>query len=245
MASLKSRSHYRPSGGIAWLPFLRSLARLIAAALAVGAILELLMDYLLYAGIFFALIGGMALGGLVSLGVRAAHCRNRLAAAAVGFLIGLAAYASFFHIDHCWRRNANWSDLASLPDYVNFRMQTDELIWHGKGYEVRPAKAGQVANMQAPGEQRMNWLNFAVEAGLLALLPAFFGLRMAGRPYSERCRRWLERAQMICPREAIPELLESLRSAPTISVGQEHAAAAQAGCSARQDLGLVLPGSAG
>ena len=211
MNSLEARSHYQPSGGIAGLRFLLALLGLVAAGLAVGVVLELLIDYLLYVGLLYTLVGAMALGGTVSLAVRGGHCRNRLAASAAGVLVGSVAYASFFHIDHCWRRNGQWSAVDSLPDYVDFRMQTDEMIWHGKGYEVRPAKAGQVANLQMPGEQRLNWLNFAVEIGMFAFVPLFFGFRMAGRPYSEQSGRWLERAQIVTTPDAIPELLDALR----------------------------------
>lgn len=211
MSSQEARAHYKPSGGIAAGRFLLALFGLAAAGFTAGLILEVLMTCLLYVGVLLALVGALAVGGIVSLGVQSGHCRNRLVASLTGVMVGMFAYLSFFHIDHCWRRNGTWSDVGSLPDYIEFRMQTDEMIWHGKGFEVRPAPAGQVANAQMPGQQRWNWLNFAVEAGLFAFLPLYFGYRAAGRPYSERGKRWLERAQIVCPPQTIPELLEALR----------------------------------
>ena len=84
MNSLEARSHYQPSGEIAAVRFLLASLGVFAAGLAVGVVLEVLMDSLLYVGILYALVGGMALGGIVSLGVRGGHCRNRLVASAAG-----------------------------------------------------------------------------------------------------------------------------------------------------------------
>ena len=211
MDHLADRPHFHPSGKIDWSRCCGRVPLLAGAALLAGLLLELLLLYVFYVGLFFALFAGLIIGGAMRWFVHAAHIRHRGFAVAVGLVAAALAYFSYFHCDQCLRRGHSWLDVANLPDYVSFRMQTDELINHGKGFEVRPAPAGQVAMQQLPGDQRLNWLVFAAELTIMFIVSGYFSLKAAGTPYSERRGRWLECARVVCRQETLPELLAALR----------------------------------
>jgi hypothetical protein len=211
MDHVVDRPHYQPSGRVDPLRTPIGLLILAASAFGVGLLLELLLLHVFYVGIFYALFAGLLVSGVLYLVVRESHIRNRPLGAGAGVLAGMLAYGSYFHCDQCLRLGHAWTDVANLSDHVQFRMQTDELIGHGKGFEVRPAPVGQFAMQRPPREQWMNWISFGVDMLSLSALPFYFGLKATGTPYSERRGRWLECARVVCRPEVVPELLEALR----------------------------------
>jgi hypothetical protein len=180
--SLSEREHYRPDQGVnaLRLPVLVGLP----AGTAVGIAWLLRTAYLggWYWIILLPCLLAFVLGGMMHAAVVLSHCRQPVIAALIGLSAGLLAYLGYFYFTMTGLLPG--APLQSLPDYIQFRMETDTEEDIG-----RPARGGQ------PNEF-MNWWAFATELLFLVGVPLAMGRRRARRAYSAELGQWLERDEV-------------------------------------------------
>lgn len=121
--------------------------------------------------------------------------RNPAMSAALSLACSLIGYAGYYHLDQCVRWGAPWRAVDRLPQYITFRVATDQ--WdHQAGHTVL------VALPMAPGVQpvapvvNVAWLSthglhFAWELGIIALAGGVSGWFFATLPFSERRNCWM------------------------------------------------------
>src|SRR5262249_54430006 len=151
-------------------------------SLATSAVMGVLL-YLAYVGGFYLimiapLLAALVAAGVVYLAVRQSHCRNRVAAGALGLVAGLILYLGYYHaglVNIIGLRNAHRVDF--LPFYLKLRMHTDVV----RDVAAKPAPV----RANAPDRVVMNWILFGLELALVCGLVAGVGVHRAGFPYSE------------------------------------------------------------
>lgn len=117
------------------------------------------------------------------------HCRNRVLAGAAGLAFGLTGYLAYYHLDECIRWDVPWSAVDRLPEYIAFRMDTDEWKAAHRGVVILPRNPVAGVRPAVPLANvdffSFHWLVLAIEATLAAGFPLAVGIGRASRPYSE------------------------------------------------------------
>jgi hypothetical protein len=204
---------YQPSGRFdpARLPQALALLAAVAVGIAVGYYAMLIGGvYISAMSVFWPVL---AATGATWAAVKRCHCRNRALAGTLGLVCGLTAYLGYFHLDQCRRWAVPWTAVARLPNYVVFRMETDQWQLAGKGAFLRPQPPAPgvlpfrpLANIRW---RSWNWAGFFFELLTLAIASAVTGGAAAAEPYSEKRRRWCSRESLILA----PEAGQGLRAA--------------------------------
>jgi hypothetical protein len=209
-----SRAQYHPSGGVRSLSLPLVIIGLACTSIAVSAFYFTLLSHGWYIVALSIVIPVMASCGFIRWAIRYSHCRNRVLAATLGICCGLAGYIGHFHIDQCVRWGAPWAAVDRLPGYLAFRMETDQWTWFSKGAILTPqvpaAGVQPAAWPSLEGRAAWNWRLFLLETLGVVLAPLATALHGAGRPYSERWRRWCDSESIFVEKKAIPALRKAL-----------------------------------
>ena len=197
MGRIVNRPHYRPDGEVDSAHLPAGLARFAVAALVVSICYFGMAAAGMVLAFWLTLITSGVLWAIIPSAVKVAHCRDRLLAGALGAASGLAGYTGYFHLDYWLRWGGPPAALTELPDYVAFRMATDEWRFHEMwpALHVAPAKQGERPARPLAGVdfRRTTWWNFLFDLAVLVGGSAVVGVRAASLPYSVSRARWCER----------------------------------------------------
>jgi hypothetical protein len=180
--SLHEREHYRPDQGVN--PLLLPVLVGLPAGTAVGTAWLLKTAYLggWYWIILLPCLLAFVLGGMMHAAVALSHCRQPAIAALIGLSAGLLAYLGYFYF--AMTNLLPNASLESLPDYIQWRMETDVDADVG-----RPARGGEPSVFR-------NWWAFVIELLFLVGVPLVMGRRRARQAYSSELGQWLERDEV-------------------------------------------------
>lgn len=201
------RPSYRPSGRVN-LPVFLPLAGL-ALGVAVGMGFALAKAF--HNGLFFVvmtpLVLGLPVAGAVWAAVTGGGCRNRVVGGLLGLAAGLVYFLSHYQFDLAHQLGNRWlTRVDILPAYIELRVKTDVSRKVGaKDDAGGQPRAGDTADLV------FRWLKFGLE-GLAAVLPALAaGFGPAGKPFSERHRRWLIAHPVKLPADAAEPITAAVR----------------------------------
>ncbi|MHC4234377.1 MAG: hypothetical protein ACYSUQ_04610 [Planctomycetota bacterium] len=209
MSAAQVNDRYCPSGRIDGPAFAIwvAIALLAGAGLAVALFLLFRAEFY-FVGLIPALLA-ICLSGVVFLAVSRGRCRNRSLAALLGLVAGTLMYLGYYHIDMvAWfgLQNAHRVDL--LPGYIHWRVNTDVV---GDPALPGPEDDGEYQPPD-PVKVAFNWVFFALELGLCAILPALAGWLRAERPYCEQCNGWMNQSLAHFERAAAPTIVGTLEA---------------------------------
>src|SRR5579884_1208994 len=198
------RECYWPSGRLSGpLLFRRGLVALAIAGgsgVVLGAVRPAGFSLFLLAPLLASLVPLVA----VAVAVRTAHCRNRLAAGALGVVAGLVLYLCSYQTEFArvaGLRNAYRVD--RLPAYMQQRMRMN-------GAVAALLANGPQPGMNPAGVVTVNWVMFGAELAAICLILAGTGVRCAGLPYNESAQRWLRRETALFSRRTGEALADAL-----------------------------------
>lgn len=215
MPPIERRPRYRPSGRFHPQRLLMAALVLTALSLAIALWLALWLAFAWHFLVISAVFPIFALGWIVHRTVERAHLRNPPLAMTLAACCAAAAYLGFFHLDHCLRWGASPLAVHNLPQYIAFRMETDQWRWHGKGATLEPVQPAPgivpLRPLAAAKMASLNWSVFAIELMLLAGVAGGTAFATARRPYSEHRGTWLDAAQLTLAPEASNTLKQALR----------------------------------
>jgi len=193
------RAVYRNSGRVRLMSLV--WGSIMGASLSLGvsaAMMGLGMVGFYFIGLV-PLLAGMAVGCLATLVVYQSHCRNWLLAGALGFVMGVAAYLGYYHLDMLRHVGfENWHRVDALPSYLQLRWENDVI---GK-----PGRQGNVPNYW------MNMILSVCEAGAMGIFGAILAMRAGGKPYAETARCWMNNAKFKCPAGSSAAIVQALTS---------------------------------
>ena len=203
MASIPARSQYSADGGAAWalLP-MAAVAALVAAA-AVGWLFQLASSLGFYLFIVFPIFGGLALAGVLHAMVRWTRCRNRLAAAALGLIVGVATYVCYYEFGmlRAIPANVGWRfDL--LPQYILHRLKTDVVR---STHEIgNPQQQRHTPNFP------LNCILLGIDFAILLGVTTVSASRRAGYAYCPELGEWMRRESATWPPQSSRNFLAAL-----------------------------------
>ena len=192
----ESRPVYRPTGKVRWLIFLPGLVLTATVAIAMAWCLWWAFARGFYWILFAPLVASFPVVGIWYLVLRWSHCRSRFLAAAASAALGLLLYLGYYQIgliQEIGLQNAHRVDL--LPQYVQFRMQTDELrddIGRPAPVPPRPHEPGLFAHV-------FKWFFFIIELIVVVSLFLTIAQRCGSRAYCELCGRWMKSEKLNLP----------------------------------------------
>lgn len=208
------RPVYQPSGRCDASRFVASVALLVACALGIVAIYCFLIYIEVYPSGLSVVFPAALAGGCARWSVKRGHWRNPALAGTLAMAMGLLGYLGYFHADQCWRWGVAPSAVDRLPGYIAFRMETDRWQLADRAFALIPRKpaAGDRPNLPLAQVKLLswNWLGFAFETLILALVPLFIAFRAAGEPYSEPRRRWFLREKLTLAPDSVTALRKAL-----------------------------------
>ncbi len=197
--------------GVCWRRFLPAAVGVLALAGLLATALHLLFLRGWYIIMLAAAVAALILAAGVYLAVQLGHCRNRLIAVLLGVIAGLVTYLGQYHIDMIQKAGpAAAFRLDRLPRYIAKRKSLEVQQKLGPaprgGARVVPANGNQPANVDTVG----NWLFFGLELTFVVVSGATVGAFAAGRPYCDRCGKWMRRTVWFLPPGAGPTVLDAL-----------------------------------
>lgn len=182
MAVNPPRQRYRQSGRVRLKQFIPLALLALAIALGGGWVMQQLYALGWYIRILVPIVLMLPVLVAVVAAVGAGRCRSRALAAALGATSAVVLYGGFYYFGMnalMGPRQATRIDL--LPSYILFRMRTDV----SKDVGHSEPTPGRHAN-PAVG----NWVDFAIEFGILLTTLTTAGYRRADRAYCETCAQW-------------------------------------------------------
>lgn len=227
---------YQPSGRCDGARLPRALAYLAAASIGIAILYLLMLRQDVYMAILSVVFPAALAAAATRLAVKYAHCRNRGLAAALGMVCGLTGYLGYFHLDQSTRWGVPWTALDRVPNYVAFRMATDQWDPALQTAVLRPAAPAPGVQPARPLGQAdlrsWSWLAFWFELLVLSGVPLTVSFATAGEPYSERQRQWCNRESLFLKSGAGAALRQALADGtvaawvdagpPKVGAHQEH-----------------------
>ena len=209
MNDAATTTSYAPSGkctpkGIAVIVGL-GLGAMIVACVGLHCI-----SRLVYLGLVFPAVIGLAVGVSTLVGVRIAKCRMPLAAGAIGVVLGLSDYGALHYLNYradvrSFRRNVQGKLGQKAEDAQAVRAELNAALVRAWG---RPGFLGYLGAWWK-GIWRVLWvLELAIVVGLAAWIPWC----RACTPFCEACEQWCDHAQvLVASPEAEQKIVEVCR----------------------------------
>ena len=179
-AILVDRDFYRPSGKVAWGPFLARQGGTIFLA-AVGAVLAFFVyRYWLHLVVIMPLAAGIILGVLSQFAVEKGRCRNRWVAALGGLVAACVFFFGVYYVELLWV--AGWTALTRvdlIPNVIAWHLDKDVILGHMGRARGGPNPIG-------------NGIFLAIEFLCVVCPAVLIPLRPATRVYCDACDKWAE-----------------------------------------------------
>jgi len=221
------RPKYQPSGRIFVPGFLLSAMVMFVVALIMGALLAA-SGHLFYLMIVSPLVAAavMALPGYFLL--RASHCRSAALGALLLGSLGIVVYLFQFPVEQ----------IRFDGPLILLRVDLWPLVIM---HMVNNWQIGEVGQNNANPVPVFNWIFFAVELFLCALIPGLIGGTVAAAGYCERCGKWMTKKNaQVEPGAAVDAVqaiaigkLDGLQPISGNKAGPDHATFTIEGCSHR------------
>ncbi len=193
--SQPSRAVYRPSGKVNWFKFLPALVVSSGAAMVMAWCLSWAFQKGLYLIAVAPMIASLVVVVVWLRALRWSHCRNRMVATVVSFMLALLLYLGYYHVGLVQLAGVqNAHRINVLPRYVQLRMQTDVArnvgdAIGGFSAERQPDRIGQA----------LNWFCFGAEILLVIGVFVVLAPLFVSQAYCERCGRWMKSEALKLP----------------------------------------------
>jgi len=188
---------YRPSGKVGPAAVVFGLLLGGAAAVALGWIYQLAVDFVsgMRAGFLLTAFYGAGIGFAAGYGARLGRCRNPAVAAAIAGICAMGGTLATYEFAYLHHSAAIYASLdrearpASLEEFrEGFGMARYIKLRQKVGWRIGPGRAG-------PGiiTGLLVWVVWLIELVSIVVVAVFLGQVPVERPYCEVCGRWAVR----------------------------------------------------